>query len=74
MQLTELVCMLIITMDSEIPGVSSEQGTRLQYLKKTKLFFKTCQFRPQMWLTAKWKNALEPGSGLYPSLLFLSLL
>ena len=31
MQLTELVCMEIMTMDSEIPGITSQQGMRIQY-------------------------------------------
>ena len=34
MQLTELVCMVIMTMDSEIPGKTSPQGMHIQYLKK----------------------------------------
>ena len=66
--------MFIMTMDSEIPGITSQQGMRIQYLqKKKKLFLKTCQFRPQMWLAAKWKNASEPGRGLYRSSFFLLL-
>ena len=77
MQLTELVCMVIMTMDSEIPGKTSPQGMHIQYLKKkkTKLFLKTCQFRPQMWywLAAKWHYVSEPGRGLYPSSFFLLL-
>ena len=34
MQLPELVCMVIMTMDSEIPGKTSPQGMHIQYLKK----------------------------------------
>ena len=45
MHLTELVCAIIATMDSEIPSITSQQGMRIQYLKKKmKLFLKTCQF------------------------------
>ena len=34
MHLTELVCAIIATMDSEIPSITSQQGMRIQYLKK----------------------------------------
>ena len=33
-QLTELVCMVIMTMESEIPGITSPQSMHIQYLKK----------------------------------------
>ena len=73
MQPTELVCLIITAVDLEIPSRMSQQDMCIQYLKKMKLFLKTCQFLWQMWLAAKWKNALDPGRGLYLSSSFLSL-
>ena len=42
-QLTELVCMVIMTMDSEILGITSPQSMHIQYLKDKK---RNCFWKP----------------------------